>query len=276
MLNLVSDSSCDLRSVDISGPQVRLQVISMHLHIGHRDFPDDEDLNLRQILAAMAKSSSSTACPSPQAFADAFAQGNESICVTISASLSGTYQAAVAGRELALSQDPERKIFVLDSRSTAGCMVLLLRKAAALYEDGRPFEEICDILTTYRDNLRTCFTLMSFHNLIQAGRMKPITGSLLQSLGIHVIAQATPEGTISVAGKARGEVKTYQAIVEQMQKSKNCRGAEVIVSHCENLVGAVRLKELILKELPVRSVEIRSCRGLTGYYAMEGGLILAY
>ena len=276
MLNLVSDSSCDLRSVDISGPQVRLQVISMHLHIGHRDFPDDEDLNLRQILAAMAKSSSSTACPSPQAFADAFAQGNESICVTISASLSGTYQAAVAGRELALSQDPERKIFVLDSRSTAGCMVLLLRKAAALYEDDRPFEEICDILTTYRDNLRTCFTLMSFHNLIQAGRMKPITGSLLQSLGIHVIAQATPEGTISVAGKARGEVKTYQAIVEQMQKSKNCRGAEVIVSHCENLVGAVRLKELILKELPVRSVEIRSCRGLTGYYAMEGGLILAY
>ena len=276
MLNLVSDSSCDLRSVDIGGPQIRLQVIPMHLHIGHKDFPDDEDLNLRQILAAMAKSSSSTACPSPQAFADAFAQGNESICVTISASLSGTYQAAVAGRELALSQDPERKIFVLDSRSTAGCMVLLLRKAAALYEDGRPFEEICDILTTYRDNLRTCFTLMSFHNLIQAGRMKPITGALLQSLGIHVIAQATPEGTISVAGKARGEVKTYQAIVEQMQKSKNCRGAEVIVSHCENLVGAVRLKEQILKELPVRSVEIRSCRGLTGYYAMEGGLILAY
>ena len=276
MLNLVSDSSCDLRSVDISGPQVRLQVISMHLHIGHRDFPDDEDLNLRQILAAMAKSSSSTACPSPQAFADAFAQGDESICVTISSPLSGTYQAAVTGRELALSQDPEKKIFVLDSRSTAGCMVLLLRKAAALYEDGRPFEEICDILTTYRDNLRTCFTLMSFHNLIQAGRMKPITGALLQSLGIHVIAQATPEGTISVAGKARGEVKTYQAIVEQMQKSKNCRGAEVIVSHCENLVGAVRLKEQILKELPVRSVEIRSCRGLTGYYAMEGGLILAY
>ena len=120
MLNLVSDSSCDLRSVDIGGPQIRLQVIPMHLHIGHKDFPDDEDLNLRQVLDVMAKSSSSTACPSPQAFADAFAQGNESICVTISASLSGTYQAAVAGRELALSQDPERKIFVLDSRSTAG------------------------------------------------------------------------------------------------------------------------------------------------------------
>ena len=276
MLNLVSDSSCDLRAFELSGPQVRLQVIPMHLHIDHKDFPDDENLNLREMLEAMAKAPSSTACPSPQAFADAFAQEKESICVTISSPLSGTYQAAVTGRELALAEDPERKIFVLDSRSTAGGMALLLRKAAALYEAGRPFEEICDILTTYRDNLRTCFTLMSFHNLVQAGRMKPITGALLQTLGIHVIAQATPEGSISVAGKARGEVKTYQAIVEQMKKSKNCRGAEVIVSHCENLVGAVRLKEHILKELPVRSVEIRSCRGLTGYYAMEGGLILAY
>ena len=258
MLNLISDSSCDLRAFELSGPQVRLQVIPMHLHIDHKDFPDDEDLNLREMLEAMAKAPSSTACPSPQAFADAFAQGDESICVTISSPLSGTYQAAVTGRELALAENPEKKIFVLD------------------YEDGRPFEEICDILTTYRDNLRTCFTLASFHNLVQAGRMKPITGALLQTLGIHVIAQATPEGTISVAGKARGEVKTYHAIVEQMKKSKNCRGAEVIVSHCENLVGAVRLKEHILKELPVRGVEIRSCRGLTGYYAMEGGLILAY
>ena len=276
MLNLVSDSSCDLRSSELDTPQVRLQVIPMHLHIDHKDFPDDESLNLREILDAMTKASSSTACPSPQAFADAFAQGDESICVTISSPLSGTYQAAVAGRELALAQDPEKKIFVLDSHSTAGGMALLLRKAAALYEAGRPFREVCDILTTYRDNLRTCFTLMSFHNLVQAGRMKPITGALLQTLGIHVIARATPEGSISVAGKARGENKTYQAIVEEMRKNRNCRGAEVIVSHCENLVGAVRLKEHILKELPVRSVEIRACRGLTGYYAMEGGLIVAY
>ena len=105
MLNLISDSSCDLRAFELSGPQVRLQVIPMHLHIDHKDFPDDEDLNLREMLEAMAKAPSSTACPSPQAFADAFAQEKESICVTISSPLSGTYQAAVTGRELALAED---------------------------------------------------------------------------------------------------------------------------------------------------------------------------
>ena len=40
--------------------------------------------------------------------------------------------------------------------------------------------------------------------------------------------------------------------------------------------GPLRLKEQILKDLPVRSVEILPCRGLTSFYAMEKGLIVGY
>ena len=106
--------------------------------------------------------------------------------------------------------------------------------------------------------------------------MRPLVGNLLHSLGIHVIADATAQGTIHVADKARGEAKTYQAIVRLMKASKDCTGADVVISHCQNLPGAVKLKELILRELPVRSVDILGCRGLTSFYAMEKGLILGY
>ena len=37
-------------------------------------------------------------------------------------------------------------------------------------------------------------------------------GTLLHTLGIHVIADATPQGTIHVADKARGEGKTYRPL----------------------------------------------------------------
>ena len=50
----------------------------------------------------------------------------------------------------------------------------------------------------------------------------------------------------------------------------------MVISHCQNLPGAMKLKELILRELPVRSVDILGCRGLTSFYAMEKGLILGY
>ena len=60
------------------------------------------------------------------------------------------------------------------------------------------------------------------------------------------------------------------------EKSKDCAGAEVVISHCENMVGAGRLKEQILADLPVKRVDLLACRGLTSFYAMEKGLIIGY
>ncbi len=278
MWNIVSDSSCDLRMQDFRSEQVRFETVPLQLQVGGQTFVDDDKLEVPVLLAAMAeeKTASSTACPSPAAFAQAFEKGDKTVCFTISGNLSGTYNAAMLGREMALEAHPEKEICVIDSKATAGAMVLLIRRAQALMEAGGNFEEICGQLRLYQAALRTCFTLENFDNLIKNGRMRPLVGTLLHTLGIHVIADATPQGTIHVAGKARGEGKTYQAITALMRASKDCAGAEVVISHCENMLGAGRLREQILKDLPVKSVEILPCRGLTSFYAMEKGLIIGY
>ena len=120
------------------------------------------------------------------------------------------------------------------------------------------------------------FTLEAYDNLIKNGRMRPLVGNLLHTLGIHVIADATPQGTIHVVDKARGELKTYKGLTALMKSSKECHDAEVVICHCENMTGAVKLKEQILKDLPVKKVDILPCRGLTSFYAMEKGLIIGY
>ena len=61
-----------------------------------------------------------------------------------------------------------------------------------------------------------------------------------------------------------------------MKSSKDCTGAEVVISHCENMAGALKLKQQILEDLPVKSVDVIPCRGLTSFYAMEKGLIVGY
>ena len=279
--NIVCDSSADLASQSGKNDgSIRFISVPLRLLVGEREFLDDEHLSVPQLLEAMReeKSVSSTACPSPAAFAQAFSTADCSICFTISASLSGTWAAAMAGRDLVLEEHPEKKVCVIDSKSTAGCMVLLTRMAKSLIAGAEQpnFEKICAELRIYQAAQRTVFTLENFDNLIKNGRMRPLVGNLLHSLGIHVIADTTPQGTIHVADKARGETKTYQAITKQMAASKDCTGAEVIITHCQNLPGAVKLKEQILKDLPVKSVEIMACRGLTSFYAMEKGLILGY
>lgn len=279
--NIVSDSSCDMRMSSFASDSIHFETVPLRLQVGSREFIDNDELEIPELLTAMAaeKAASSTACPSPAAFARAFEKGDKTVCFTISANLSGTYNAAVMGREMVLEEHPEKEICVIDSKATAGAMVLLIRRAKELMEAdpaGGDFENICAQLRLYQAALRTCFTLENFDNLIKNGRMRPLVGTLLHSLGIHVIADATPQGTIHVADKARGETKTFKAITALMGDSKDCAGAEVVISHCENLTSAMKLKEQILKDLPVKSVEIISCRGLTSFYAMEKGLIIGY
>ena len=279
--NIVSDSSCDLRPSALCGGSVGFETVPLRLQVGEREFLDDEHLSVPELLTAMAaeKNASSSACPSPSDFARAFEKGEKTVCFTISSQLSGTYHAACIAREMVLEEHPNKQICVMDTRAASGTMVLLIRRARELMEaageDG-DFDDICRQLRRCQAGLRTCFTLENFDNLIKNGRMRPIVGTLLHSLGIHVIAEATEEGTIRVADKARGVNKTYRAITALMGASKDCTGAEVVISHCENLEGAMALKRQILEELPVKQVDLLSCRGLTSFYAMEKGLIVGY
>lgn len=276
--SIVSDSSCDLKMSEFDSGEILFETVPLRLQVGEREYIDNDELDVPQFVAAMSqeKTASSTACPSPAAFAKAFEKADRTLCFTISSNLSGTYNAAVLGRDMVLEEHPEKEICVIDSKATAGAMILLIRRAKKLLETGGDFEDICAQLRLYQAALRTCFTLENFDNLIKNGRMRPLVGTLLHSLGIHVVADATPQGTIHVAGKARGEAKTWQAITALMGDSKDCTGAEVIICHCENLAGALKLKEQILRDLPVKSVELFPCRGLTSFYAMEKGLIIGY
>ena len=278
--NIVSDSSCDMRTSDFHSDRVLFHSVPLRIQVGDLEFVDDDALEVPEMLLAMAaeKSASSSSCPSPADFARAFEAGDCTVCFTISSNLSGTYNSAQMARDLVLEEHPEKRICVIDSRATAGAMVLLIRRAKELMEadETGDFDGICAQLRLYQAALRTCFTLENFDNLIKNGRMRPLVGTLLHSLGIHVIADATPQGTIHVADKARGEAKTFRAITALMRASKECDGAEVVISHCENGEGAQRLKEQILADLPVKRVDVIPCRGLTSFYAMEKGLIVGY
>ena len=276
--NIVADSSCDLKASDIQSQQLHFEVVPLKIIIGEDEYIDDGNLSIPQLLRDMdaCKTGSSTACPSPEDFKRAFETADCTICVTISSQLSGTYNAAVLGREMVLEEYPDKQICVIDSKGASGMLALIVLRAQQLIEAGTDFEEVCAALREYQASLRIAFTLSNFGNLIKAGRMSPFIGSVLTGLGIHVIADATPQGTIHVAGKARGESKTIKHIVHMMAEAKDVTGLPVLIAHCENLAGAMKLKQAILAELPVADVTLLNCKGLCTFYAMEKGLIVSY
>ncbi len=275
--NIVIDSSCDLRKEDAKG-DIGFSIVPLSIIVGQREFVDDENLVLDELLSAMAqeKKASSSACPSPENFLDEFKKAENTICITMTSALSGTNNSARIAKEMLKETSPEKNVHIIDSHATAGKMVLFKRKAEELIEAGKEFKEICDILDAYNDNTYLTFALGGYDNLIKTGRMSKIAGILATSLGIRAVAIATKEGEIEVVKKPRGENNAILAMAEIMKETKNMENMPIVISHCKNYEGAISAREVFKEKLKTDDITIVDCKGLTTFYTMETVLIIGY
>lgn len=274
--NIVVDSSCDLLS-DFSDSEIGLDIVPLTIVVGEKYFRDDENINISRLLAAMKeeKRASSSACPSPRDFYSCFIKAENSICITMTGALSGTYNAARLGAEMAKEEFPDKNIYVLDSQATAGKMVLLKNKAVELIKSGLDFERICRSLEEYQRRTHLVFALGGYDNLVKTGRMSRLAGVMATHLGIRAVAVAK-DGQVDVVKKPRGERSAIDAMIEIMAQNKDMAGRPVVISHCNNPIGARQMKLLISQRLGTDDVTILDCRGLTTFYTMEKGLIVGY
>ena len=133
---IVADSSCDLRSYDSPLETLTYATVPLKIRVGQREFTDNAALDTRQMMDAMHNYNgpTSSACPSPEEWAAEFLKADCVLAITITSSLSGSYNSALVARNMVLEEHPEKKIHVLDSLSAGGELVLIARKAASLLE----------------------------------------------------------------------------------------------------------------------------------------------
>ncbi|MDF2632577.1 MAG: DegV family protein [Caproiciproducens sp.] len=276
--SILADSSCDLPSGAFRASNLHFATVPLKIIVGSTEYVDNDDLNVNTMLAQMKNYSgpSSSACPAPEEWAREFRKSDYTIVVTMTSALSGTYNSAVVAKDIVLEEFPDKKIHVIDSHTTAGGMVLILRKAEELISEGADFETVAKQTEAYSRNLFLLFALGSYDNLIKNGRMSRVAGILATTLGIRAVASNTPEGEIKILQKPRGEEKAITQMVELMGKLKDMVGQPVVISHCNNPKGAQRLKELISHVYLTTKITILQTRGLTSFYTENGGLLVGF
>ncbi len=275
--NIVTDSSCDLLPMSRQNGEIQISSVPFTITIGNQDFVDDENLDTQKMLYAMEqeKSASHTSCPPPNAWLTQFEKADCSIAITISSQLSGSMNSAIVAKEMALEQNPQKKIAVIDSRSTGPELVLCVEEIEKLIRRGADFEDIVLYAMNFLNRTKVQFALSSFDNLVKNGRMSKMAGFLAKALGMWGIGGGSGEGKIVMEGKTRGAKKAVKMLVESMRE-KGFRGGKVAISHCDNLPLAESLKKGILEVWKNAEVEILPTRGLCSYYAERGGLIVSY
>ena len=272
-IRIVADSSADLIKLE------RANFASAPLKIvtAQKEYVDDENLDVFEMVTDLKnyKGRSSSSCPNASDYIAAFGGAKEVICITITATLSGSYNSAMLAKKMYEEEDPERKVHVINSLSTGPELVLAIEKMCELIDGGLAFEDICNKVDDYITHTGLLFMLESLKNLANNGRVSTVVAKMAGLLGIRLVGKASDVGDLEPCAKCRGEKKALESIVSNLSELGYV-GGKLRIAHCFNENAANALKEMIESLYKDADVKLYGTRGLCSFYAEMGGMLVGF
>lgn len=216
-IRIITDSACDISQEEAK--KLDICVIPMTTTFGDTDYLDGVTLSNREFYEKLIESDvlPKTSLINPNRYTEYFERtcedGQQVICITISAKLSGCYQSAVVAAE-----DFEGKVFVIDSNNVCVGEQLLVRYAVRLRDQGLSAQEILDKLEEKKNSIRLIALLDTLEYLKKGGRVSTVTAFAGNLLSIKPVI-AVEDGEIVFLGKARGSKNGNNFLIQQVEKS---------------------------------------------------------
>jgi len=160
-----------------------------------------------------SKSFPTTSQPSAGSFAEVFRElvenGNEVIAITISAKLSGTFGSASMAAQM-IAPD---KISVIDSRTTAANLKVLVEKLLKMCEETDDRKAVVEAIEKEKKKTGISLTVETLDYLRRGGRLTPSQAFLGNLLKVKPII-ALIDGALEPVDKVRGKKKAVSRMIE--------------------------------------------------------------
>lgn len=275
--HIVADSCCEL-TADMK-KRGNIEIAPLTLEVGGESILDDETFDQKYFLKRVAECPEcpKSACPSPDYFRKSFLNGAERCyAVTLSAQLSGSYNSAVLGANLAQEENEDLKIHVFNSRSASIGETLIVNKIVECEEAGMSFERVVETVELYISTQHTYFVLENLETLRKNGRLSKAKALVASALKIKPVMGATSEGDIVQLDQARGINKALMKMVDAIvNDAQHVENKTLAISHCNCPERAEMVKEALLERLAVQDVFVLDTQGVSSMYANDGGIIIA-
>ena len=275
--HIVADSCCEL-TADMKKRE-NIEIAPLTLEVGGESILDDETFDQKYFLKRVAECPEcpKSACPSPDYFRKSFLNGAERCyAVTLSAQLSGSYNSAVLGANLAQEENEDLKIHVFNSRSASIGETLIVKKIVECEEAGMSFERVVETVELCISTQHTYFVLENLETLRKNGRLSKTKALVASALKIKPVMGATSEGDIVQLDQARGINKALMKMVDAIvNDAQHVENKTLAISHCNCPERAEMVKEALLERLAVQDVFVLDTQGVSSMYANDGGIIIA-
>lgn len=277
---IIADSSCDLKSTDITDKLFDFITVPISYELGGKDYQDHEGNDVSTLVAQMKdnKKAPKSACPSVETFAEAMrsAKSSHVFVVTLSSKISGTFNSARLAAEEVTGEIPAKKIFVFDSLTTSAGLARIVFKLIELIKQELGFEQICEKLPGIRSHNRIRFLLNDLGNLVKSGRMSKVLGIVTSVIPIKLICGDNGEGEIKKYKQVLGHKKGIESLSEFPKNDKTGQDDLIVISHCFNEESASLLKTLLETKFGFSNIKTLLMRGIATFFANDKGIAIAY
>ncbi|ACL69886.1 DegV family protein [Halothermothrix orenii] len=275
---IITDSCCDLPD-NLLKKLKNVSIVPMNLTVDGEQYEDRRDISLETFYKKLKSSSSHTtsASPSPVKFLNELSDAENSFVVTVSSSLSSSYNNALLARKMLLDDVKDRAVHIFDSLNASVGQGLVVLKINELINNDVSFNEIIETTENYIKNLKTFFILDRLDNLMKSGRINRILGRIVSALNIKFIMGKNDKGKIDIYSKTRGSKRAMKRILNIIgQYGTNFQDKILGIAHCNCYDKALNLKEEIQKQYNFKDIIITPMGPTISGYADLGGILVSF
>lgn len=208
---ILTDSTSDITQVQAR--EMNIQVVPLRILFENKEYHDGIDISTEEFYSKLAAADNlpQTSQPSPEDFVKIFEEAksaNEPILViTLSSSLSGTYQSAMLAKNICEYDN----IYLVDSMTVTLGLKILVDYAITLRNNGKSVAEVCEILEKEKNRIRLFASVDTLEYLKKGGRLSGAAALAGTLLNLKPIVKVEG-GAVSMAAKARGTNNAFSKI----------------------------------------------------------------
>jgi DegV family protein with EDD domain len=279
-IQLMTDSGADIPKQ--LNDTIDIKVIPLYINFSDGEYKSGVTLDLEGFYRKVKdlKEVPRSAAPSPNDFYMEYKKVDPNtpiLMLSISKGLSSTYENALAGKDMLLEEEPDRKIEVINTKTASSGITLLLQEAKDKIEEGYTFEKLTSHLTECTEHITTLFVLKTLDNLVLGGRLDKVKGKIAKTLNIKLLMRGSNEGTIEVMEKIRGDKKSIRRFIDQIgEYTKNVENKVIAMTHCNDEQRAKKVLADIRNKYAFKDALLTETGPLISTYGGQGALVIAF
>lgn len=249
MIHLVTDSTAYLPpEVEAKYP---IHTIALNIIVGDRTYKEEGEITKDEFyrLLAQVSTAPTTSQPSAGEFIELFkplvaAPDDEVISILISEGLSGT----IASAQVAAQELTPQRIHIIDSRTSAVGLILMVDAAAEALAAGKSRDAVVTMVKRMVDASCAYFMVENLEYLHKGGRINTASRFLGTLLNIKPILYMS-EGKIQPLDKARTSRRARDRVLDEVAGFVGDQPVRAAVAHIQAPDAAAEMAERVRERL---------------------------